>query len=316
MSRDLVIPIYVDTNALLDLLASIEGGFSVLEKVTSRSLKSSATSVGGELDAGSEFGIPNVLNLLKLNIGLSSNRERTNEAQEQREAERYHTYGSLFFRLREYLENKKLIKRVSQDESSWQDIQPSDFIEAHGLLRPNPLINSLEIMNRLIEIFEIATKSSSSIPPQTPTGGSKNQQKQQKVTVDPQVAQMEQVRSIVNGILKDIRQEQTRTFVVDLDEYPAAKAVAVIFLDYLRDKTLSEVNNKEYYLLGKVVRKINTGDNATIDLLQGTGMSGMGDQFITQMVSSFSAMPNMGFPTIETKISGPALEIVPIAIFV
>jgi hypothetical protein len=36
MSDDLIAPIYVDTNVLLDLLASIEGGFSVVEKVTTR----------------------------------------------------------------------------------------------------------------------------------------------------------------------------------------------------------------------------------------------------------------------------------------
>jgi hypothetical protein len=35
-NQELVIPVYIDTNALLDLIASIEDGFSLVEKVTSR----------------------------------------------------------------------------------------------------------------------------------------------------------------------------------------------------------------------------------------------------------------------------------------
>lgn len=42
MKADLIVPIYVDTNALLDLLASIEGGFSLVEKVTSYSILGAA----------------------------------------------------------------------------------------------------------------------------------------------------------------------------------------------------------------------------------------------------------------------------------
>ncbi len=141
MSEDLIIPIYVDTNSLLDLLASIEGGFSVVEKITTQSAETKG--IDQEVKAGTEFGIPNVLNLLKVNLGYAGNWNKASEAKQETSTEKYHTYGSLFYRLREYLEDQSLIKKVDNDPASWAAIQPSDFIELHGMFKPNPLANSL-----------------------------------------------------------------------------------------------------------------------------------------------------------------------------
>ena len=45
---DLVVPIYLDTNLLLDLLASIEGGFTLVEKLS--------TERGGTTDETKKIG--------------------------------------------------------------------------------------------------------------------------------------------------------------------------------------------------------------------------------------------------------------------
>jgi hypothetical protein len=71
VNDDLIIPIYIDTNALLDLLASIEGGFSVIEKVTTQSAQTKGIDREVKADTGTEFGIPNVLSILKLNLGYT-----------------------------------------------------------------------------------------------------------------------------------------------------------------------------------------------------------------------------------------------------
>src|SRR5215203_654123 len=95
MNDNLIVPVYIDTNALLDLLASIEGGFSLVEKVTSRTSTSSEKDRSAQAEAGTEFGIPNVLSLLKIKLGGTLSAKRSEEAGEEREIERYHTYGSL-----------------------------------------------------------------------------------------------------------------------------------------------------------------------------------------------------------------------------
>ncbi|NJN71070.1 MAG: hypothetical protein HC801_12910 [Nitrospira sp.] len=117
-------------------------------------------------------------------------------------------------------------------------------------------------MDRIIAMVELATQiSSSASTPQPASSKSGNRQRRHENTNrNPELAQLSPFRDFIQGVLKDIRQDQAQTFVVDLNEYPSGKAVVVLFLDYLRDKTLSEVNNKEYYLLGKVVRIIENDD--------------------------------------------------------
>jgi hypothetical protein len=110
---DLAIPIYLDTNSLLDLLSSIEGGFSFVEKITTRSGDTKST----ELSGGTEFGIANVLNLLKIDIKGSATKTKGQESGEERQAERYHTYGSLLNRLRTNLTELKLIKKIINSDS-------------------------------------------------------------------------------------------------------------------------------------------------------------------------------------------------------
>ena len=148
MSDDLIAPIYVDANVLLDLLASIEGGFSVVEKVTTRLATTSSSDKSISIQSGTEFGIPNVLSLLRINLGGSLTAKKGEETGKQTESERYHTYGSLLYRLRVHLDNEKVTKRLVGQESG-DAIQPSDFVEVKGIFRPNPLADALQIIDRL-----------------------------------------------------------------------------------------------------------------------------------------------------------------------
>jgi hypothetical protein len=307
MTNDLIVPVYIDTNSLLDLLAWIEGGFSVVEKVTSRS----ATTAGSErtvsAEGATEFGIPNVLSLLKINLGGALASKKGEETGKQTESERYHTYGSLLFRLRAHLDDENAIKRLS-DDRSWEAILPSDFVEVRGMFRPNPLADALRIINRLIGIMQVFAGTQGS-----PQGhGKKGQVGETKFDQK----QMGQISKFFDGILSDIEKGSIRTFVVDLGQPRECRAVFSLFTEYLRDPTMTEVSYKEFRLFGVVVRKVLAGEKNAIDLLRGTGMGGMGKQVLDPIVTSLSQMEGMNLPSVETAIDGPALEIVPIAIFV
>lgn len=307
MKDNLIVPIYVDTNALLDLLASIEGGFSIVEKVTTRTTTTSGSDKSISAEAGTEFGIPNVLNLLKIKLGGSLSSKKQREAGEEKEAERYHTYGSLLYRLRGFLDDEDLIKRPYENDGVWETIEPSDFIEARGVFRPNPLADSLERIDRLIGIFEVVSGLGS--PPKQSSGGrGKGSQSSNK--------QMKQFRQFFKGILSDIERENTRTFVIDASESNLFPTVVLLFTDYLRDQTMTEISHKEYRLLGKVVRKIEEGTEEAIDLLRGTGLGGIGRETLEDLWSAFNQMEGMNLPEVSSEVSGPALEVVPIAIFI
>jgi len=308
IKSNLVVPIYIDTNALLDLLASIEDGFSIVEKVTTRTITTAGSDKLISAEAGTEFGIPNVLNLLKIKLGGSLSSKKQRETGEEKEAERYHTYGSLLYRLRAFLNDEELIKRPYENSEVWETIEPSDFVEVHGVFRPNPLADSLERIDRLIGLFEIMSDFSP-----LPSGQSSGSQRKGS---QGDKKQMRQFRQFLQGILTDIEKKNTRTFVIDATGPNQFSTVVLLFTDYLRDQTMAEIGYKEYRLLGKVVRKIEQDSEETIDLLRGTGLGGVGREALEQLWNAFNQMEQMNLPQVKSEISGPALEVVPIAIFI
>lgn len=306
MESDLIVPIYVDTNALLDLLASIEGGFSIVEKVTTRRITSTGSEKSASGEAGAEFGVPNVLNLLKVKLGGSLSSKKQQETGEEKEAERYHTYGSLLFRLRAFLDDKGLIKRPYESTEVWGTIVPSDFVEIHGLFRPNPIVDSLQRIDRLLGLFEVL---SSFIPQVSSQSSGKKGPKDEK-------KQMKLFRQFLQGILADIETKNTRVFVIDAAGPNQFQVVVLLFADYLRDRTMAEIAYKEYRLLGKVVRKIEQGSDETVDLLRGTALGGVGRETLEQLWSALNQLEQMNLPQVRSEVSGPALEIVPIAVYI
>lgn len=307
MKGDLIVPIYVDTNALLDLLASIEGGFSIVEKVTTHTTAVERSDGSVSTEIGTEFGIPNVLNLLKIRLSGSLRSARQRETGEEVASDRYHTYGSLLYRLRGLLDDGSLIKRPYGDSNVWETIEASDFVEVRGVFRPNPLVDSLEQIDRLIGLFEIV--SGPDILPQ-------RQQSVQKREVNEFRQQMKQFRQFIKGILADIEKGSTRLFVVEQATKDECSTVVLLFKDYLRDPSMAEIAHKEYRLLGKVVRKIDETSGESIELLHGTALGGIGKVQFNQLFGTFNQLEGMNLPEIKSGIKGPALEVVPIAVYV
>lgn len=309
MPSQLNIPIYLDTNALLDLLATIEGGFSMIERISSQTSSSKEIERSIEANAGTEFGILNVLNLFKVSVGLAGGSKKMQGAQEQRDMERYHTYGSLFNRLRDYLEQNSVLLQPQYKADDWEQVKPSSFIEVHGLFTPSPLVSSMQTIEGLMGMMDLLSLTPNSKP-------TAKTSQQRKSDVDSG-KDLKQIRGFLRGVVADIEKENIRMFSVDCSSttVQSLNAVVLIFTDYLRDKSLTEITHREYSLLGKVVRKVNAED-PPIDLLRGASLRGLGEEALDQLINAFSGVPGMNLPEVKTKIPGDALEIVPIAIYV
>ncbi len=247
---DLIIPIYIDTNALLDVVASIEGGFSVVEKINTHSANSRASDQSVNASGGTEFGIPNVLSLIKVNLGSAFSWRQSRENSEERTSERYHTYGSLFQRLRYTLKTQHVKTHQSDFRTfdaqpvSWDTIKLHTFIEVQGMFLPNPLTDSLGTINRLLNLMDVFAQSAS-------VGNSKGTSKkpqivlpqQSIISVDPTLLQqVKQIKLMIQGLLDNLEKQDIRTVVMDIPSNPHDYTiVALLFTEYLRDKSLSEL---------------------------------------------------------------------------
>lgn len=328
MNNDLILPIYIDTNALLDLLASIEGGFSVVEKITTQKANNQGIERNVKAETGTEFGIPNVLSLLKLTLGYSADWKKSEEKGEQHESERYHTYGSLLFRLVDYLNSNSLLKKFDGSQGNWETLRSSDFVEIRGVFRPNPFANSLGVLDRIIKITQLSASFPTEKRPDEVSKRQLTAEEREKVREEKRrteekqeqqktmLRQMEQFSRFLQGIQSDLQSEKIRIFVVDLLQSSEYRAVALLYLDYLRDQTMNEISHKEYRLLGKVVRKVEKNKDEAIDLLLGTGLGGISRDMLGQLVNIIGSIPNVNLPTIQTEVTGPALEVIPVAVYV
>lgn len=311
--HDLAVPTYVDTSSLLDLLASLEGGFSMVERFSSHE----SAGVSRERATEGGFGVSSVLNLLKLNLSTSRKAGTQASAGSQTEAERYHTYGSLLYRLRTTLDDAGLIKRLSDDAREWESIEPSDFVEIRGVFRPNPLAESLSTVLRILGIV----RSVYTIPDKAP-GSAKREDKIQadtaRAAAAAQINEFEQIEHVLRGVLDDVQHEGARLFVIQLAEGSGRSVVARLFTEYARDSSFAELGHGDFKLLGKVVRNLADPAEPGIDLLQGTGMGGMGEEILEELLSGFRAAASVGLnlPDIATTVDAPALQVVPIGVYV
>jgi len=164
----------------------------------------------------------------------------------------------------------------------------------------------------LVELASVVDAS----PATLPTGVERKSAAAEKKAAQDSKKQMQQIRKFIQGLHADIEKANTRLFVVDGSDPPGLSTVVLLFTDYLRDPTMAELAHKEYRLLGKVVRKIESTSAEGIDLLLGTGLGGVGDEALTGILSGFNEMEDMNLPDVSPKVPGPALEVVPIAIYV
>ncbi|MBI5670750.1 MAG: hypothetical protein HZC41_22380 [Chloroflexi bacterium] len=327
-SKDLIIPVYLDTGALLDLIASIEGGFSTVQKVTTTNTASEAVNVANR----SLYAEVNIANFIKIGANPAKKTESSGETGSVLEAERYQTYGSLFYRLRSFLTEKKLLQVVDDNAQTWKVIQPSDFVEVRGIFSPNPFGDWLSIVDRLIPLIMSANEnefqslqgqleSFNSIKPikQTDEDKAKIQQLSQAIqTKKSEIAGMVGIRSILAGFKGDVEKEDTRVFIVDVRGQSPYQIVVNLFTEYLRDRSTAELANKSFVVLGKVIQKLDSDNDGSIKLLKGTGLGGLSSSFLNNLFESVNNSTGEMFdlPKIFTEVRSPAMQLVPIAIYI
>jgi hypothetical protein len=311
-NNELVIAVYLDTNVLLDLLATVEDGFRLVERVTTGQMSGNSTERSGE--AG--FAAPSFFNFFK--VGFSGKLGKTSDegTSKIKEAELTHTYGSLLHRLRRYLFEENLVTTVSAD--STVPVTVGSFIEFTGVVRPNPFTDSFHRLQRMLRYVEIATTLSEMMSPSQPANtGNRGQGQKRVVPANKQGSQLKNMETFFAQLTADVEREGTSTVLIDGNP-SGYRAVVTLFDDFLRDRSMAEILNREFRILGKVARHLPAGSSEGVDLIASSGVAGFPPEIlgtlseaIDQMSSSGGAQ--LGSPT--TTIEAPVIEIVPIAIY-
>ena len=148
---DITLPIYLNEKIVVDMLAMIEDGFSMVSSISA--ITSDNTSSNNKL--GFDADVNGIMSrLLKISFATGHTGSESKSFESTTTSEKVHTISSLFFKLRNYLHDNNLIVDLT-NKLSVDQVTPGDFIEAQGSLEKNPLIHMLEDMSEALKFADM-----------------------------------------------------------------------------------------------------------------------------------------------------------------
>ena len=178
------------------------------------------------------------------------------------------------------------------------NMKVGDFIEVEGELQKNPLIDYMECFIDLFRMIDIFSEK-----PELGTKNQKGKEKQQENATLRQIkAFTEELKH--TGTIDFILSDKKGTVVLSAQE------------QYLANDNVSEIIGGRFKILGKVI-SICKNESEDIDLLRKTSLSILPEELLTEMFSGFNneGFKNFNLPMLRTKINGPAIMVIPIAIY-
>lgn len=282
-SEKLTIPIYLNTKIVFDMLATIEDGFSEIRNVQISSEMGRESALSADVGAGNVFAW--------LNFGANTTRKNNNKQSSLIKEQKTHTTVSLFQKLKSILQENNLIKEDSDT------ISEGDFVELQGTLKKNPIIDFLTNIQELMKLATVFEEK----------GGNKS--KARKMMENQKLNS--QIESLINGLrvngkMDIICKTENKNVVVNTD------------VNYFLNKSMSEITDGNYKILGKVT-KICLENEEGISLLRNTAFSKLKivkmEEF-QELFKSEELKPFFGKEIITSVIDGPAMMVVPIAIYI
>ena len=291
-SNSLIVPVYINEKIVLDMLAIMEDGFSVVSQVNYTEQTSINTKQNGSANVST--AMPILSKLLRIDVSGGANREKGKNGETSIAKEKVHTNVSLFAKFRDYLIEKKML--VSQFDVDQMNV--GDFIEVEGELQKSPLINYLEIVSEFIRLLDQFSEK--------PPVGNRMQANSSKQQNGKMLKQME-------TFVKELKHSGTIDFILSDDEKTAVLSVQE---QYLSNDNVSEIIGGRFKILGKV-SSVCRKETESINLLRKTFLSVMSEQTAEEMfkVLKSEELQEYNLPEFKTKIVGPAVIVIPIAIY-
>lgn len=290
--NQLMIPVYINEKIVLDMLAIIEDGFSTVSQVSYSDHKENSNAQKIEAEVSTSASI--LSKLLKIDLkGELSHSGNCGET-ENTTKEKVHTNVSLLSRFRAFLTDANILK----SGFDISNMKIGDFIEVEGELQKNPLINCMDIFVDMLRMADIFAEK--------PQLNAKTQAKAQKQQQDETMKKIKSFASELkhSGTVDFILSDSAGTVVLSAQE------------QYLSNDNISEILGGHFKVLGKVIA-ICADKTESIDLLRKTTLSILPHDLLADMFSYLQNedMKQYNFPELKTEISGPAVIVIPVAIY-
>ncbi len=265
------------------MLAIINNGLSQV-----RTINTTVTEIDkNSSKKGGNFGFRDALSLFgmtgSLNAEINKNKDVTNQSNNS--TEKAHTPSSLFSNLRRVLKDKGYIHTI-KIQSDIRDLKCGKFVEFRSRnLNINPFIDYFSRINETSKLASVFTQESD------------------QITLDE--------------LLNDFKKLNTTEIIGKVLDDNQVNAVLSCKSDCFINNDKDTLTNGEFCVFGKVTN-ILVSKRDKIDLLQKTSFRSLDENFIKTITNAFdeNGASGIDMPKVTTKIEAPAIQVLPIAIFI
>ena len=300
-SIDLCVPIYLNQQIVFDLLAVLEDGFSQMSTIT----KAQKASDLQMTESGASIGISNIFALLSVAFKSEEGEQKSTQSEEAYTHQKIHTPTSLFSKLRIILYQKKIVKSIQKIEDL-NDLSSGDFVEFKAVLRKNPLVVVFEMMKQVLELTTVFSPEDASLQKKPGT-------KPDKHHLNPH----DKMAGNLDAILKDLQQSGSLEIIGEIFENKKIRAVLSTKIQFFNNRDTTDLIDGEFRVFGKVVRVIKADSDESINLLRKTSFGMLNKEKFSTFPTALENAKDAGvkIPELIVDINGPAIQIIPIAIF-
>lgn len=268
----------------------LKGGLATVTQVESVVGQSSERKLG----ASGTFGLSSALSsLMKVDMSGEAQASSTGESATTSSETRTHTPASLLYELLLELEEKKLLKKLDKG-----GFEPGDFVVIECTLEQDPLSSSLEMILRIAALADDV---------QTPQSQNRKQPKKQTVST--------QINGTLRPIMDDLRKGPSRDWVGQSTD-SSMNILATIDSNFLNQAAVESLSDGTFAVFGKCISSI-TDSSESFSLVRKTVFK-HAPKVLESFLASYDAMSAKGDVDLQrpqVSVPGPAVHILPIAIF-
>lgn len=285
----LIHPIYLDVPMLVSFAAALQGGLSFGTEVTQA--EGAAHSATGKLSG--KLGLSNLFSsLFDASVVAESADQRSDETREFRRESKAHTEASIAILLYDELQKRDgyLVRPASVDDL--EALEPGSLVEVGGTIEKNAVDSVIDYADAVSILASLDTTKTNT---------------QKKATALP-----------VNRIREALEKDRKRTPISNVhlrcSEPEGLNVILTLRTENLRDLTLSELHKNTVRLVGKVTRRIGSGES--MSSFENYGLSLMAPDQLKEAFDGIGSTEGIVADFAPVQVEGPAVQILPLMVFV
>ncbi|MCA9101195.1 MAG: hypothetical protein KDA63_08600 [Planctomycetales bacterium] len=303
-SIPLIHPIYLDVPMLVSFAAATQGGLSLGSEITEEKIETKATDA--RIDG--KLGVSNLFSkLFEASVAAEAGSSTSDEGKQLRRESKSHTEASIAILLYDHLKRNEGFIIAPSSVDDCRRIEAGALVEVTGTLAKNAIDWVIDFIDA-VSILGGLDSSQQQPEPQ----GQRHQRKQRRNTPSPTPdSQLRRMRELMD---QDRQRTPISNAVLRCSQPDGLNAVVTLRTANLRDLTLSELNKNTVRVIGKVTRTI--GDGESMSAFENYGFALLKPDVLRDMFTQLSNIEEMVADFTDVEVTGPAIQLLPLMVFV